>query len=116
MIHKYVIPNAVRLFGCYEALSRGHARHALVDMTGGVAEPPVVLRQYNMGGTQVDLFRHMEQAHANRSMMIASISVSYKDNNIHQGQIHLFIVWLPTASLDRIASIFYIDILISARG
>jgi hypothetical protein len=45
-------------------------------MTGGVAEPPVPLQDYNIGDTQRDLFSEMEHAYANRSMMIASINVS----------------------------------------
>ncbi|GFS03543.1 calpain-5 [Elysia marginata] len=61
-----------KLFGCYEALTSGKARDAMVDMTGGVGEG-LDVADYRPEQLRDKLFDILHKAQDNMSLMCASI-------------------------------------------
>ena len=64
----------VRIFGSYEALEGGHARDALVNMTGGVGED-ISVADYTESEKRKKLFQILNSAIEDRALISASISV-----------------------------------------
>ena len=62
------------MFGCYEALTAGKARDAMVDMTGGVGEG-LDVADFPTGEKRDKLFNIIHKANAKMSLMAASIQV-----------------------------------------
>ena len=62
------------MFGCYEALTAGKARDAMVDMTGGVGEG-LDVADYRPEQLRDKLFDILHKAQDNMSLMCASIQV-----------------------------------------
>lgn len=69
----------IRLFGDYESLTGGKARDAMVDMTGGVGEG-IEIRDYRTQDEKMKLFKILNHAMDDRSLMSASITVSVTDH------------------------------------
>jgi calpain-5 len=70
-----------KLHGCYEVLDGGNLAEALVDFTGGVAEP-IDLVEANLKNHEVEkeeLFVKMKDAHERESLMAAAISAKSKE-------------------------------------
>lgn len=65
----------VRIFGSYEALEGGHARDALVNMTGGVGEDISVADYTESEEKRKKLFQILNSAIEDRALISASISV-----------------------------------------
>ena len=64
-----------RIFGSYEALEGGHARDALVNMTGGVGEDISVADYTESEEKRKKLFQILNSAIEDRALISASISV-----------------------------------------
>ncbi|KAJ8310637.1 hypothetical protein KUTeg_012502 [Tegillarca granosa] len=67
-----------KLFGDYESLTGGKARDAMVDMTGGVGEG-IEIRDYRTQEEKMKLFKILNHAMDDRSLMSASITASGRD-------------------------------------
>ncbi|PVD18345.1 hypothetical protein C0Q70_20894 [Pomacea canaliculata] len=61
-----------KLFGCYEALTAGKARDAMVDMTGGVGEG-LEIADFRSQDQRMRLFSILYKAKANQSLMCSAI-------------------------------------------
>ena len=64
-----------RLFGDYESLAGGKSRDALVDMIGGVGEGVDLSQIRDDAEKKEKLFKEMEEAFENHSIMSVSIEV-----------------------------------------
>lgn len=61
-----------KLFGCYEALTAGKARDAMVDMTGGVGEG-LEVAEFQSQDQRMRLFNILHKAKSNDALMCAAI-------------------------------------------
>lgn len=69
-----------RFVGDYETMEQSNASNALVDFTGGVAQP-VSLDAYDLASTETrqDLFRMLYEASQSKSLVVACISCSAQE-------------------------------------
>ena len=75
-MHNFLGRNC-RLFGCYEALTAGKARDAMVDMTGGVGEG-LEIADFRSQDQRMRLFNILHKAKGNDALMCAAIQVGQK--------------------------------------
>lgn len=68
----------IRIFGSYEALEGGHARDALVNMTGGVGEDITMSDYTDSSEKKKKLFKILKSSIKDGSLISASISVRKK--------------------------------------